>query len=124
MPLGEDEEDEDGDAGHDGATQEIALDGVLGLGVLFPLGVAFLDELLLGFEQDLAGAGYGDLEAAKKLLESRTPTLAMTYPGGTHDLWLAASCVAYGLRIMTANVREFRRVPGLSIESWPPDALA
>ena len=38
--------------------------------------------------KDLAAAGYGDLDAAKKLLESRNPTLAMTYPGGTHDLWL------------------------------------
>jgi predicted nucleic acid-binding protein len=37
---------------------------------------------------------------------------------GAHDLWLAASCVAHGLMMVTANVREFARVPGLQVESW------
>src|SRR5450759_755959 len=31
---------------------------------------------------------------------------------GPHDLWLAATCVAHGLTMVTANVREFSRVPG------------
>ncbi|GAA1783836.1 CmpA/NrtA family ABC transporter substrate-binding protein [Luedemannella flava] len=35
-----------------------------------------------------AKAGYGDLAAAKALLESEKPKLAMTFPGGTHDTWL------------------------------------
>ena len=33
-------------------------------------------------------AGYGNLEAARGVLQSKTPTLAMTFPGGTHDTWL------------------------------------
>jgi tRNA(fMet)-specific endonuclease VapC len=37
---------------------------------------------------------------------------------GAHDLWLAASCVAHGLVMVTANVREFARVPGLQVQSW------
>jgi tRNA(fMet)-specific endonuclease VapC len=37
---------------------------------------------------------------------------------GTHDLWLAASCVAHGLTMVTANPREFQRVPGLQVEAW------
>ena len=37
---------------------------------------------------------------------------------GPHDLWLAATCVAHGLTIVTANVREFARVRGLRIEDW------
>lgn len=37
---------------------------------------------------------------------------------GAHDLWLAAACVAHGLTLVTANVREFQRVPGLSMEEW------
>jgi tRNA(fMet)-specific endonuclease VapC len=37
---------------------------------------------------------------------------------GAHDLWLAAACLAHGLRIVTGNVREFRRVPGLVVEEW------
>lgn len=37
---------------------------------------------------------------------------------GPNDLWLAATCLAHGLGIVTANSREFRRVQGLSVESW------
>lgn len=37
---------------------------------------------------------------------------------GPHDLWLAATCLAHGLTMVTANVREFARVPGLAVESW------
>ncbi len=37
---------------------------------------------------------------------------------GPHDLWLAATCIAHGLTIVTANVREFTRVPGLAVEVW------
>ena len=37
---------------------------------------------------------------------------------GVHDSWLAATCLAYGLRLATTNVREFKRVPGLDVEKW------
>lgn len=37
---------------------------------------------------------------------------------GVHDSWLAATCLAHGLRLATANLREFERVPGLEIEEW------
>jgi tRNA(fMet)-specific endonuclease VapC len=37
---------------------------------------------------------------------------------GAHDLWIAASCLAHGLILVTANVREFERVAGLRIEHW------
>lgn len=37
---------------------------------------------------------------------------------GPNDLWIAAACIARGLTLVTGNVREFRRVPGLAIESW------
>ena len=36
---------------------------------------------------------------------------------GPHDLWIAATCLAYGHALVTANVREFSRVPGLDIHS-------
>ncbi len=35
-----------------------------------------------------------------------------------HDLWLAATCIAHGLTMITANLREFERVPGLQVEAW------
>lgn len=37
---------------------------------------------------------------------------------GPHDLWLAASCLSKGLSLVTSNVREFERVPGLAVENW------
>lgn len=37
---------------------------------------------------------------------------------GPHDLWLAATCLVRNLNIVTANIREFERVPGLAVEAW------
>ena len=37
---------------------------------------------------------------------------------GPHDLWLAATCIAHCLTLITANEREFARVPGLRVETW------
>ena len=37
---------------------------------------------------------------------------------GNNDLWIAAHARAAGLILVTNNVREFRRVPGLKIENW------
>ncbi|HEX4965097.1 MAG TPA: type II toxin-antitoxin system VapC family toxin [Thermoanaerobaculia bacterium] len=37
---------------------------------------------------------------------------------GPHDLWIAATAIAHGLTLVTANLREFRRVPGLNVEKW------
>jgi len=37
---------------------------------------------------------------------------------GPNDLWLAATCIARGLSMATANVEEFNRVPGLRVEAW------
>ena len=37
---------------------------------------------------------------------------------GAHDLWLAAACLTHDLRLATANVREFGRVPALEVEDW------
>ena len=38
--------------------------------------------------KEFAAVGYGDLEKARAALTAKTPTLAMTFPGGTHDMWL------------------------------------
>ncbi|HUF62497.1 MAG TPA: hypothetical protein VMN36_10525 [Verrucomicrobiales bacterium] len=34
---------------------------------------------------------------------------------GTHDSWIAATGIAYGHAVVTANVDEFQRVPGLAV---------
>lgn len=37
---------------------------------------------------------------------------------GNNDLWVAAHTKAEGLTIVTNNVREFKRVPGLKVQNW------
>jgi tRNA(fMet)-specific endonuclease VapC len=42
---------------------------------------------------------------------------------GPHDMWLAATCIAHGLIMVTANIREFELVPTLQIETWTDPSL-
>ena len=37
---------------------------------------------------------------------------------GPNDMLIAAQCLAEKLTLVTANTREFSRVPGLSVENW------
>ena len=37
---------------------------------------------------------------------------------GPNDLWIAAQARANNLTLVTANEREFARVPGLRVENW------
>ncbi len=39
-------------------------------------------------------------------------------PIGPNDLLIAAHALALGLTVVTANMREFSRVPGLQVEGW------
>lgn len=39
-------------------------------------------------------------------------------PIGNNDLWIAAHALAGKLILVTNNVAEFERVPGLRIENW------
>ena len=39
-------------------------------------------------------------------------------PIGPNDLLIAAQALALGLTVVTANVQEFSRVPGLGVENW------
>lgn len=39
-------------------------------------------------------------------------------PIGRNDLWIAAHARALAATLITGNVREFRRVPGLAVEDW------
>ncbi len=44
-------------------------------------------------------------------------------PIGPNDLLIAAHALAQGLIVVTANVSEFSRVPGLALENWLDDPL-
>ena len=44
-------------------------------------------------------------------------------PIGGNDLWIAAHALAMRHTLVTANAREFGRVPGLMCENWLSDTL-
>lgn len=56
-----------------------------------------------------ADAHYADIRAA--LERAGTPI-------GSHDLFIAAHARAHGMTLVTRNLREFTRVPGLTVEDW------
>jgi predicted nucleic acid-binding protein len=37
---------------------------------------------------------------------------------GMNDLWIAATAIAHGCAIVTANAKEFVRVPGVEVLSY------
>jgi predicted nucleic acid-binding protein len=36
---------------------------------------------------------------------------------GMNDMWLAATCLVHGLTMVTANIKDFKRVPGLTVRT-------
>jgi len=56
-----------------------------------------------------ADAHYADIRAALERAGK---------PIGNNDLLIAAHARSRGLTLVTHNVREFRRVPGLRVEDW------
>ena len=63
---------------------------------------------VLGFEAP-AHECYGRLRAG---------LLSAGRPIGPNDLFIAAHALALNLTLITANAREFSRVPGLAVENW------
>ena len=59
-----------------------------------------------------------DLATARTHAQLWADLAATGTPIGPNDLWIAASAVTHGLSLATANVREFSRVAGLTIEAW------
>ena len=55
------------------------------------------------------GEHYGDIRAT--LERAGTPI-------GNNDLWIAAHARALGVMLISNNIREFERVPGLRLENW------
>ena len=56
-----------------------------------------------------------DLAVARVHAQVSAALFAMGQPIGPHDLLIAATALAYGHSILTHNLREFRRVPGLIV---------
>ena len=69
----------------------------------------FLSPLEVAAFTESAAAAYGRIRA---LLEKRGQVI------GSMDLLIAAHAVSLGLQLITDNVAEFKRVPGLRVENW------
>ena len=63
-----------------------------------------------------------DDEDAQKAGDLRAQLEAAGTPIGPYDLMIAAQAVRLGARLVTANVSEFARVPGLDWEDWTAEA--
>jgi tRNA(fMet)-specific endonuclease VapC len=57
-------------------------------------------------------------EAAEAYARSRAALERMGRPIGERDLLIASIALARGLAVVTHNVSEFKRVPGLKTEDW------
>ena len=59
-----------------------------------------------------------DTAAARRYGEIRARLERLGTPIGDADVRIAAIAISRGLRVVTANERHFRRVPGLETENW------
>ena len=57
-------------------------------------------------------------EAAQDFADIRTALLAKRKPIGPFDTLIASHARSLRATVVTNNEREFRRVPGLSVENW------
>lgn len=59
-----------------------------------------------------------DEKAAYHFGQIRSELYRMGMPIGPYDMMIAGHARAYGLKLVTNNVEEFNRVPGLVVENW------
>ena len=59
-----------------------------------------------------------DAEVARQYGRLRAHLRSIGQPIGPNDLWIAAHALALEVPLVTHNLSEFRRVPGLSVETW------
>jgi tRNA(fMet)-specific endonuclease VapC len=57
-------------------------------------------------------------EATRIFGDIRAQLAVLGTPIGPYDTQIASVALAYGLVLVTHNVREFERVPGLLVEDW------
>ena len=59
-----------------------------------------------------------DADVAREYGQLRAHLRSIGQPIGPNDLWIAAHALARHVPLITHNLSEFRRVPGLSVETW------
>ena len=71
---------------------------------------AFVEEVLLKFP-----ILPNDLTVARMHAEIWAELAAKGKPIGAHDMWLAAACLANGHALVTDNINDFSKIPGLEL---------
>jgi tRNA(fMet)-specific endonuclease VapC len=61
-----------------------------------------------------------DLQVARKFGEVRALLLDQGQPTPEIDLLIASTALAYDLTMITHNVSDFARIPGLKLDDWIP----
>ena len=61
-----------------------------------------------------------DEEVARRYGQLRADLNRIGRPIGPNDLWIAAHALALAVPLITNNLTEFERVPGLVAETWMP----
>ena len=64
-----------------------------------------------------------DAEAARRYGQLRAHLRSIGQPIGPNDLWIAAHALAREVPLVTHNLSEFERVPGLVVETWMIDVM-
>ena len=59
-----------------------------------------------------------DAEVAREYGQLRAYLRSVGQPIGPNDLWIAAHALSRDVPLITHNLAEFQRVPGLSVETW------
>ena len=59
-----------------------------------------------------------DAEVARQYGRLRAQLRSIGQPIGPNDLWIAAHALALDVPLVTPNLSEFSRVPGLAAETW------
>jgi tRNA(fMet)-specific endonuclease VapC len=59
-----------------------------------------------------------DTKAAYQFGQIRAALYRTGRPIGPYDMMIAGQAIASGLKLVTNNVKEFERVPGLLLEDW------
>ncbi|HEY8132190.1 MAG TPA: type II toxin-antitoxin system VapC family toxin [Thermoanaerobaculia bacterium] len=59
--------------------------------------------------------GEAEAERAGNLLAALE---AIGEPIGVEDVWISATALEHGVTVVTRNLRDFGRIPGLQAESW------
>lgn len=62
-----------------------------------------------------------DTPADRRYAEIRDQLSRQGTPIGPNDMLIAAQALSLDLAVVTANVAEFERVPGLAVENWLAD---